>query len=236
MYRHIDSSKVQGTLGQLGRRISERFPNSGLSKVCAEIELVARETEEHCSWIARPQWSIRAAVGAVILIAALGLASVFVRLQVRVESLDVSNILQGAEAATNELVLLGLAAVFLAGVESRVKRKRALQGLHQLRALAHVVDMHQLTKDPESSVFPGRSTPSSPQRNLSPFEMVRYLDYASEMLALIGKVAAVYAQHFDDPAVLAAVNDIEDLTTNLSQKIWQKVTIVESLRDRAGSH
>ncbi len=232
MYRRIDATKVQDTLAQLGRRISERFPESGLSKVCAELEHVARETDRHCSWISRPQWSIRIAVGVVLLVAALGLASVVVSLKVRVESLDVSNILQGAEAATNELVLLGLAVVFLAGLEGRIKRKRALAGLHQLRALAHVVDMHQLTKDPESAVFPGHSTPSSPKRNLSPFEMVRYLDYASEILALIGKVAAIYAQHFDDPAVLAAVNDVEDLTTNLAQKIWQKVTIVENLRER----
>ena len=45
----------------------------------------------------------------------------------------------------------------------------------------------------------------------------------SEMLSLLGKIAALYVQWFDDPAALAAVNEIENLTTGLSRKIWQKL-------------
>ena len=48
------------------------------------------------------------------------------------------------------------------------------------------------------------------------------------MLSLIGKLAALYAQSLPDPATIAAVNDIEQLTANLSQKIWQKISIVEN--------
>jgi hypothetical protein len=55
--------------------------------------------------------------------------------------------------------------------------------------------------------------------------MCRYLDYCSEMLALVGKIAALYAPRIDDPVALAAVDGIESLTTNLSRKVWQKITM-----------
>ncbi|HRC85075.1 MAG TPA: hypothetical protein PK413_05660, partial [Thermoanaerobaculia bacterium] len=125
-----------------------------------------------------------------------------------------------------------LAMLFLGRIEGRVKRRKALAALHELRALAHVVDMHQLTKDPETTANPQLQTASSPSRSLSRFELARYLDYASEMLAILGKVAALYAQHFDDEVVLDTVNEIESLTSNLSRKIWQKLTILETQRER----
>ena len=33
--------------------------------------------------------------------------------------------------------------------------------------------------------------------------------------------------------VLDAVDDVEDLTTELSQKIWQKITLLETLKESA---
>ena len=86
--------------------------------------------------------------------------------------------------------------------------------------------MHQLTKDPEVVLSGGPSTKSSPKRTMTTFEMSRYLDYCSEMLSLIGKVAALYVQRFEDPVALSAVDQIEDLTTGLSRKVWQKITLI----------
>ena len=34
--------------------------------------------------------------------------------------------------------------------------------------------------------------------------------------------------HLHDPVVLEAVNDIESLTSDLSRKIWQKITVLGS--------
>jgi hypothetical protein len=67
------------------------------------------------------------------------------------------------------------------------------------------------------------------------FELNRYLDYCSEMLALSGKVAALYAQDFEDADVVAAVNDIEDLTSGLSRKIWQKIMILHEQEGRSAA-
>ena len=61
---------------------------------------------------------------------------------------------------------------------------------------------------------------------MTDFELTRYLDYCAETLSLSGKVAALYAQSSRDPVVIAAVNDIESLTSNMSAKIWQKILIV----------
>jgi hypothetical protein len=85
-----------------------------------------------------------------------------------------------------------------------------------------------LTKDPERLLTRANDTASSPKRTLSSPELLRYLDYCSEMLSLIGKLAALYVQKFNDPVALAAVNEVEELTTGLSRKIWQKIMILDS--------
>lgn len=53
------------------------------------------------------------------------------------------------------------------------------------------------------------------------------------MLSLIGKLAALYVQKFDDPVALSAVNDVEQLTTGLARKIWQKIMILDSALAKA---
>jgi hypothetical protein len=120
-----------------------------------------------------------------------------------------------------------VALAFLLTLEGRLKRKRALGFIKELRAVAHLVDMHQLTKDPHRITASAPDTPSSPQRQLTPLELGRYLDYCSEMVALTAKIAALYAQRFDDAVVLQAVDEVEDLTTGIAGKTWQKITMLD---------
>src|SRR6185503_15064280 len=91
-----------------------------------------------------------------------------------------------------------------------------------------VIDMHQLTKDPEYVLGEAKDGGALARLRMSRFELSRYLDYCSEALALTAKVAAVYAEHFDDDVALQAVNEIEDLTSGLSRKIWQKLMILHT--------
>src|ERR1043166_3903930 len=63
---------------------------------------------------------------------------------------DYTNFIQALEASISSVVFIGAAIVFLVTWENRIKRRRALKAIHELRALAHIIDMHQLTKDPES--------------------------------------------------------------------------------------
>ena len=92
--------------------------------------------------------------------------------------------------------------------------------------------MHQLTKDPVYVVREGKVTTSVDERPMTPFELSRYLDYCSEMLALCGKIAALYIQEFNDAGAIAAVNEIETLTTGLSRQISQTMSILESQMQR----
>ena len=94
--------------------------------------------------------------------------------------------------------------------------------------------MHQLTKDPESYFGKARFTTARKLRPMSPFELNRYLDYCSDAMGLISKVAALYVQSYQDPVLLNAVDDVEDLTSGFSRKIWQKITILEGLRQALG--
>jgi hypothetical protein len=50
------------------------------------------------------------------------------------------------------------------------------------------------------------------------------------LLALVGKVAALYAEGLADPVILDAVDDLEDLTAGLISKIWQKLVIMDRRR------
>ena len=146
----------------------------------------------------------------------------------RTASDNVFTVLQGVEASMNILVLMGAAVYSLVRIEDRLKQSRALEALNDLRSIIHVIDMHQLTKDPSALLSTAVPTANSPVRVLTEGELMRYLDYCSEMLSLTAKVAALYAQNLPDPVVVDAVSDLERLTSNLSQKIWQKIMLIAS--------
>ena len=230
-YRTLDGVQIVDKLRQLEQRIMERFPESGLAKVCRELVSIGADTQHRAEAIAKPHTAVRIIVYVAIAAGVIGLVTValvftqFVQLQMGNE---VFGLFQGIEAAMNITVLTGAALFFLVTLETRIKRRRALDDLHVFRSIAHVIDMHQLTKDPSALLDRITPTASSPARIMDRYELMRYLDYCSEMLSLTNKLAALYAQNLPDSVVIDTVNDIEELTTNLSNKIWQKISILES--------
>jgi len=143
--------------------------------------------------------------------------------------------LSAVETIVNDVVYAGIAVVFLWVLPAQLERRRILGELHRLRSLAHVIDMHQLTKDPERFAASFRPTAQSVEVSLSPIEMANYLDYCSELLSLVSKTAAVYAERSTDPAVLATISDIENLTNGMARKIWQKLSLVPGVGQRPSS-
>ena len=131
-------------------------------------------------------------------------------------------------------MLLGAALFFLCRIEVRLKRRRALAALHELRSIVHVIDMHQLTKDPSAAVSVGGKTPSRPARTLARFELTRYLDYCSEMLSL--RPRSPRCSHRASPTPRHGSGErYRALAAGLSQKIWQKIIILEALGPEAES-
>jgi hypothetical protein len=231
VYRELDPQRIVETSETLQRRIDERFPASSLSRVARELTDVARAAQQVSEWLARPIRWVRFSVGV-----ALAIVVFLVVMALRVVKLDITGVgfsetAQGVEAAVNNLVFVAIAIYFLLGVEARLKRMRALKELHVLRSMAHVVDMHQLTKDPERLLHGGSDTASSPKRDMTAFQLARYLDYSSELLAIVSKVAAIYVQRFNDAETVRAAGDIEDLTVGLSRNIWQKILILDQITE-----
>jgi len=221
---------VEQTIAQLHERIEERFPNSGLGKVCSALKLIAKDAERKSAWLGRPLYWLRILALLMIIAILAGLVGQFLLLDWRSDdSIDWTELVQGMEAAVNEIVLISAAIFFMITLENRYKRRKGLKAIHELRSIAHVIDMHQLTKDPERSQGKSyQATKSSPPVTMDNFQLRRYLDYCSEMLSLTGKIAAVYLNRFDDSVMASAVNDVENLTTDLSRKIWQKIMILHS--------
>jgi len=240
-YSELRPAPIIETIVLLDRRIHERFPGAGLGKVAAELIEVARDNQSVTEALRRPLWWLRTLI-AISIAALVGIVlwgALELRELARGGLVTFSEVLQSIDAATSELIFLSLVVLFLVSLETRLKRRIALRMLHRLRSIAHVVDMHQLTKDPEVVLRNVPATASSPRRTLSRAQLPRYLDYCSELLALTGKLAALHAQHLNDPVVLSAVNDIEALTSDLSRKIWQKISIFAMSEEQstfAGPH
>ncbi len=222
----LNADKIDETIATLQKRIDERFPGRGLSKLCAELHSIAREDRERLSWVARPNLWVRTGVAIAIVVGAIGLAMFANSLRQMTVNVEAFTALQGIDSAVNTIALAGAASWFLINLETVWRRREVLRDLHELRSIAHVVDMHQLTKDPTTIGKGYTSTASSQIHNMTEFELVRYLDYCSEMLSITGKLAALYMQNVRDPVIIEAVNEIEDLTTSLSRKIWQKIMIL----------
>lgn len=228
---HLRADRIIATLEKLHARITARFPEAGLTRVCADLIETARWSARDALQVARPDYVWRLAV---LLLVAGGVAAqiaAFRFLHVANGELTSPELVQGLEAAVNLLILFGGAVWFLMSLEERMKRRRILEALHSFRSLAHIVDMHQLTKDP-TVILSTQKTDASPERTMTQFELTRYLDYCAEMQALIGKLGALYADGTRDGVVIEAVNDIENLTTGLGRKIWQKITILSALDEQ----
>lgn len=226
MYRRLNERLILGTLDVLVRRIEERFPDSGLSRVSRELRALCDQASSDTAWLRRPLWPVRAVAG-VFVIAVLVLIAFALTALPTFSVVGWSDFFQGTEALVQDIVFLGIATWFMITMESRIKRRRALNAIHGLRSLAHIVDMHQLTKDPERLFADRRDTASSPARNMTREELARYLDYCSELLSVTSKLAALYVQDFNDPVVLEAVSEVETLCGGLSAKIWQKITMLD---------
>jgi len=225
MFHTLDPGKIIGTLETLVRRIGERFPQSGLEKIGRQLTDVARTTSAHVDKLAQPNYVMRLLVAA-ILIGGAGVLAWLAFLAHNLEaSTELTNVMQAVDAVTSLTVVLGGGALYLSTFEGRWRRDSAMKGLHELRSIVHVIDMHQLTKDP--SAFGAPRTSSSPDRAMSPYQLLRYLGYCAELLSLASKVAALYADKIRDASVVDAVGDIERLTAHLSQKIWQKIELIQ---------
>src|SRR3989338_930014 len=178
-YAELRSQEIIQTSDGVLEAIAERFPCSGLSGIAREIHERAGQMDAGIAAIMRPRKTIRvlsAMLTALLVLLALVLLSLFFRMILY--NLH-EEFLQAIDAVISAIVLLGGGLFFVVSAERRQRGKDSLRQLHTLRALAHVIDMHQLKKDPLISRRPAERVPE-------------YLDYCSDLLNIIGKMAAYY--------------------------------------------
>jgi hypothetical protein len=227
-FRHLDADRLIETAERLAKRVAERFPTSGLTRVADRMVEVTRWAVSTSESIQRPNWPLR--VGLVLVGALIVGMAVFAGVvELGNAPSPGAKALEFMRATQGAVVYFGVVFFFFWSLEARFKRGKAVKAVHELRALAHIIDMHQLTKDPDRVGRP--ADPSSTDGPMSAEAVGQYLHYCTEMLAVISKIGQLYVQDFPDGTALAAVDQFENLATGLSQKIWQKIMILDRLRD-----
>ena len=232
----LEAEPVLMTLQELRARIGARFPTRGLYGVSGDLVTLAGEVAAS-SKLNRGRMRVVRGISRVIivLVGAGTLALLVLAFRSAVNDGPERGVdwLPLLESAVNDVVFAAIAVWFLYTVPERLRRAESLTLLHELRSLAHIIDMHQLNKDPERLRTTFTPTSASPAMNLTFEELEHYLDYCSELLSMVGKTAALTAEESRDAVVLDTVSTIETLTTSLSRKIWQKITVLNEVRRSA---
>ncbi|WP_312919743.1 hypothetical protein [Kocuria marina] len=232
-YQHLDDQAVRASAAALQRRIYSRFPQRSLWEVCGELIALVDEVTEGGGISRRRIRTARALsrLGVLVVLLVFGTAITLAALSIWADpdALGPVDWLPLLETVVNDLVFAGIAIFFLLAVPQRLERAHVLRVVHRLRSLAHVIDMHQLVKVPER--LPAARVYTEDAREdelaLTRAQMTQYLDYCTEMLSLVGKTAALFAEDTTDADVLDAVEGIEALTSDMARKVWQKIAIIQ---------
>jgi hypothetical protein len=225
----LAADHVGSTVAQLERRIHARFGERGLTNASRDlgglVVLVQSEAGQSRARLRRMSQVARA--GSITVVAATVIALLFSLRSAVIEGpAKPADWVPFVESVVNDMVFAAIAVVFLWAFPERLERRKLLRLLHRLRSLAHVIDMHQLSKDPEQLSPTYVPTPQSVQHGLDADQLHHYLSYCSEMLSLTAKTAALCGEHTTDSVVLETISYIETLTTELSNKIWQKISLL----------
>jgi len=231
-FQRLDPGAVQKTVDRLVMRITRRFPDRNLRLVAAELSGLVGEVSAQSSVDRRRNRAIGLACRvAAITIVTIAITAIILAIH---DALPESGEVRGfqwlsvLESGIADLVYASIAVYFLMSLPNRLTRRRLLALLHRLRSLAHVVDMHQLTKDPERLQERFRGTDATLTFTLDAAKLENYLDYCSEILSLVGKTAALCAEESTDAVVLDTVSEVETLTVGLAREIWQKISLLRA--------
>ena len=227
MKRELREDKLLETVRKIQNQIATRFPSSGLSIVAADVVQVTQEAMARAHTIRSPNRWMQACL---VLLGLIAVGGVVAYVQSRTDETTLwQRTWHFLDEAKGSAAILTAATIFVVTSETRMKRKRALKAVHELRAIAHIIDMHQLVKDPDRLGDP-INPPAIAGKPMDADLLGRYLHFCTELLAITSKIGQLYVQDFPDPRSLAAVDQFELLATGLSSKIWQKLIILDHIR------
>ena len=207
MERELNSEKIITTSRELRDWVGREFKDAHLAKVAAEVHSFAKEAVAKAKRIRRPYWVMRLATFA--LIAAFLGGIVYQVVTHKPEEVHKFVLAYKGES----IYVIGI-VILVFTLETRWKRRRAVEAISEIRAVAHIVDMHQLAKDQVMETF---------RENNQQDKIVEYLHACTCLLALLSKVAELYIEHFPDDVATSSVNDFEMIVTGMSSRIWMKI-------------
>ncbi len=228
----ISAEMLSETATSIHRRIVERFPQANLRNLAASVAIKVENVADAAKRDFAPRWFITLVlfllVTAVLSAAGWGLY----RMGLHFGSPDWTELVQSADAALQMILVIGVAVWSLLSLGHKLQRSRQLAYLESLREFIHLLDLHQLEKDPDRlSRRPDENTSSSPKMEhvSTAFLMGRYLDYVSELLAVVATMAAYYAANARDEVVLGVVREIGASASQHRLHIGQKAAILAQL-------
>jgi hypothetical protein len=109
----LDPEKIIETVDILVKRISDRFPDSGLRKVCLELLMLSQQTKKNVSDISKPNISLRLFSLIIILVGLGGLIFSFSLVNLEITNRNFHDFLEIMEGVFNNLILMGGGGFFL---------------------------------------------------------------------------------------------------------------------------
>src|SRR5690606_26236015 len=128
-YRALDPEKLVEASRRLADKVENSFPGSGLAALAREIACLTRETVVRLTFIERPNWWLRIAVGLLVLITVAGPLWFSAMLQFSETVSSLGDFLEATDAGFQMLLLLGGSIAFLVTLEGRLRRNRALAAI-----------------------------------------------------------------------------------------------------------
>jgi hypothetical protein len=236
MYKSLDFQKILSATHVLCNRVNERFPGSGLANVATEVFGFMTEVKETEKILLTDSWTgYLMKIGGSALIVITLFATILAAIDYRAGGqISITDFIQGVNSLLGTVVYAGLAILFVINFELKRKRKIVIRVVNQLKSMAHIIDMHQLSKDPEMicknlthTRAHGKVAP------MTPFQLRKYLSYCIELLAMLGKIASFHAQRFNDALAAETVSDFERLTGDMAERIAQKISMIPYFEDKS---
>ncbi len=219
--RHrLDPARIFETAENLARDISEKLPGSSLAGLAVELTHIAHATVERTQQARRPIYAIRLLSFLAISTSLLGLWYLLDHIHARWEFGTIAEVFDATDAGFNLLVLLAGALWFLITIENRIKRKKALEFIEELREFIHVIDVTQLFYTP--LVY--NPDPTAARTSVT-FDYTYFL-FCTQILAVISNLAPLYTRGAAGDSILRAASDVEMLANAITVKLLSKAESV----------
>jgi hypothetical protein len=219
--RHrLDTARITETADNLVERIQETLPASSLARLAVELAQVARTSELRALEARTPILGIRLASALAVAASLMALWYLVVHIHTRWEFGTITELFEAMDAGFNLMILLAGALWFFITLEGRLKRKKALGFLEELREFVHVIDVTQLYYTPE--LYKVEPAGARTESRLD----YTYLLFCTQMLAVISNLAPLYTRGAAGDSILRAASEVELLANAVSTKLLSKTQLV----------